>query len=70
MLSQAPESLEVLLTDSGHLNELLDNAEATLRQVAMQQRCAGILVTRHNPARYTLTLTESVPYGETHERTL
>ncbi len=31
---------------------------------------AGILVTRHDPSRYSLVLSETVPFGETWERTL
>jgi hypothetical protein len=57
--------LEVLVNDPGRLNELLDHAEAALRR--KPQRLAGILVTRHEPGRYTLALNESVPFGETRE---
>jgi hypothetical protein len=49
---------------------LLDHAEAKLRRIAMVERCAGILVTRHDPSRYSLVLSETVPFGETWERTL
>lgn len=70
MRSQATEHLEVLVTEPGQLYELLNDAEAILRQVAMAQRAAGILVTRHDPARYTLTLSDTVPFGETWEKTL
>ncbi|MCZ9885044.1 hypothetical protein [Arthrobacter sp. B2a2-09] len=68
MRSQTAEHLEVLVTDSGRLYELLDNAEAVLRQTP--QRLAGILVTRHDPGRYTLTLSDTVPFGETREQIL
>lgn len=70
MRSQATERLEVLVTEPGQLHEALDNAEAELRQVAMAQRCAGILATRHKPGRYTLELSDTVPFGETWEQTL
>jgi hypothetical protein len=59
------EPLEVLVNDPSRLNELLDNAEAALRQ--KPQKLAGILVTRHEPGRYTVALNESVPFGETRE---
>lgn len=64
------ERMEVLVTDPGQLHELLNDAEAELRQAAMTQRCAGILATRHNPGRYTFELSDTVPFGETWEQTL
>ena len=70
MLTQTAEHLEVLITDPRRLYELLDTAEAELRRVAMPERFAGILVTRHDPRRYTLTLSDTVPFGETHEQIL
>ena len=65
MHSQAAEYVEVLVNDPVRLYELLDDAEAVLRQ--KPQRFAGILVTRHAPDRYTLTLSDAVPFGETRE---
>jgi hypothetical protein len=70
MHSQAAEHVEVLVTDPERLYDLLDNAEAELRQVASPECCAGIMVTRHNPGRYTLILSEKVPFGETREQML
>jgi hypothetical protein len=61
---------EVIVTAPGLLHEMLAAAEATLRQAAMGQGKAGILVTRHDPHRYTLALDEAVPFGETRERSL
>ncbi len=66
MFNQSTENLEVFVTDPGQLGELLDEAEALLRQ--RPQWVAGILVTRHDPGRYTLALSDSVPFGETHEQ--
>ncbi|MDQ6739833.1 MAG: hypothetical protein M3021_05580 [Actinomycetota bacterium] len=70
MRSQTLERLEVHVTTAGERYELLDDAEATLRQVAMAHRCAGIMVTRHDPSWYELTLSDTVPFGETWEQTL
>ena len=70
MRSQATEHLEVHVTDPGRLYDLLNDAEAVLRQVAIPQRFAGILVTRHDPFRYTLALSDTVPFGETREQIL
>jgi hypothetical protein len=67
MLSYATD-VEVLVREPSRLYELLDDAEASLRQ--KPQQFAGILVTRHEPGRYTLTLSESVPFGETREQIL
>jgi hypothetical protein len=68
MRTQTAKHLEVLVTDPGRLHELLDDAEAALRQ--MPQQFAGILVTRHDPRRYTLSLSATVPFGETREQIL
>jgi hypothetical protein len=68
--SQATEILEVIVTEPGQRQELLNNAETELQQIAMVQRCAGILATRHTPGRYTFELSTTVPYGETWEQTL
>ncbi|MBT8163722.1 MULTISPECIES: hypothetical protein [Arthrobacter] len=70
MRSQVTEQLEVRVTEPSRLYELLDGAEAMLRQVAMPERYAGILVTRHEPGRYTLALSNTVPFGETREQIL
>jgi hypothetical protein len=70
MSSQATEHLEVLVTEPGQLHKALDDAEAKLRQVAISLRSAGILVTRHDPGRYTLALSDTVPFGETWEQSL
>lgn len=70
MPQQIDEHLEVRVTDPSRLHELLDHAEAELRQVALSVGCAGILVTRHNPRRYTIALSDAVPFGETREQIL
>jgi hypothetical protein len=68
MSSHAAEYVEVLVNDPVRLYELLDDAEALLRRAP--QQFAGILVTRHDPGRYTLTLSDTVPFGETRELAL
>lgn len=69
MSSQIIESLEVLIDRPEELYELLNKAEALLRQTAMARGSAGIRVTRHHPARYTFELSDTVPFGETWEQT-
>lgn len=70
MRSQATEHIEVLVTEPGQLDDLLDKAEAALRQTARCDASAGIVVTRHDHNRYTLTLSDTVPFGETREQAL
>jgi len=68
MRSRATRNLEVVVTDPSRLDKLLDDAEAALRQLASPHCYSGILVTRHTPSRYTLAVSDTAPYGETHEQ--
>lgn len=70
MHTQTTEPLEILVTEPDRRDEMLNEAEAALRRVAMTQRAGGILVTRHNPGRYTLELSDEVPFGQTREISL
>jgi hypothetical protein len=70
MHNQATAHREIVITASGQVDELLAEAEAALRHTAMARPVAGILATRHDPHRYTLTLDERVPFGETQEQSL
>lgn len=67
MENPTPDRHDVIVADPGELDSLLAKAEASLRLAAMARGTAGILVTRHDLRRYTLTLDEAVPYGETRE---
>jgi len=69
MSSQTTEPLEVVVDRPEELYELLNEAEALLRQAAMAHGSAGIRVIRHDPARYTFELSDTVPFGETWEQT-
>ena len=70
MHTQATQNVEVVVSEPSRLYELLDDAEAALRQIATPHCYSGILVTRHTPSRYTLALSDTVPYGETREQIL
>jgi hypothetical protein len=70
MQNQAFEPCEVIVAAPELLHQLLAEAEAELRVAALDQRTAGILVTRHEHHRYTLALDEAVPFGETREQSL
>ena len=71
MRNQTTTDLEILITAAttpDQLDEILASAEATIREIP--QRGVGILVTRHDYFRYTLALSETVPFGETREQIL
>ena len=50
--------------------ERLDAAEKFARAQALKEGSHGILVTRHGPTSFTVTLSADVPYGITRERDL
>lgn len=60
-----PINLEFSTVDEVHAG--LDDAVATLIEYAAKDAACGILVTRLHPGRYTVSLDESVPFGETYE---
>jgi hypothetical protein len=64
----ASTRVEVLVGGADQLHALLSDAEAALLPIAVRAGTAGVLVTRHSPHRYTVALCESVPFGETRER--
>jgi hypothetical protein len=70
MRINATKRLEVIVTEPGRLYEQLNSAEAALQQAAVSHRQSGILVTRHHPGHYTLTLSNKVPFGELREQIL
>lgn len=45
------------------LNEAIDTAMST----AARERSGGVLVTRHSPTHFTVTITAQVPYGWVRE---
>jgi hypothetical protein len=59
--------IEVLVGSQEQLHDLISDAEAALLPAATKERSAGILVTRHSPGRYTVALSDTVPFGETRE---
>jgi hypothetical protein len=50
--------------------ERLDAAEKLAQVQALREGSHGILVTRHGPNSFTVTLSADVPYGITQERDL
>ncbi|BCW66752.1 hypothetical protein NicSoilB4_15150 [Arthrobacter sp. NicSoilB4] len=50
--------------------ERLEAAERSAQERALREGNHGILVTRHGPTSFTVTLSADVPYGITQERDL
>lgn len=50
------------------LDDYLNSAVDQARQYASTTALCGVLVTRHAHDTYTVSVSESVPFGETHER--
>ena len=61
-------STTVTVTARVTLDQQLDLAVASALPKALTSKRHGILVTRHSPKRFTVALSESVPFGETRER--
>lgn len=59
--------LTVTATDRDTRDRELNAAVTAMREQAMIDGQRGILVTRHSPETYTIELSESVPFGFTHE---
>jgi hypothetical protein len=60
----------VTADDPQLIAERLDAAEKVAQQRALREGNHGILVTRHGPTSFTVTLSADVPYGFTQERDL
>lgn len=68
LLEYSEEWREVSTADPNLVEQLLNEAESSLIEVALNRRPAGILVTRHHSGQYVLELSEEVPFGESRER--
>jgi hypothetical protein len=62
--------LMVSATDRASMERRLDEAHAEAVKQAVDTGNYGILVTRHSPKRFTVALSDSVPFGLTVERQL
>lgn len=68
MTSDASETTyTITVTDRDSRDRQINEAEALLRERAMQEQRGGILVTRRGAATFTLSLSEDVPFGFTRE---
>ncbi|QHK18978.1 hypothetical protein [Pseudarthrobacter psychrotolerans] len=64
----APFRLDIVVSESQNRDDQLADAVNQLIPAALEHR-NGILVTRHDTAKYTLEVHPSVPCGTIHEKT-
>lgn len=64
---QTPNAIDVHVSSPQNLEEQLEAAVKELQQAATLTRRCGILVTRNKPGRYTVALSDQVPFGMTRE---
>lgn len=62
-----PHCLTVLATTRSEVDDKLNVSVQQLRALAQDNPGRGILVTRRGPGRFTVELSDQVPYGETRE---
>lgn len=61
-------ALEIRVPNTAAMETELAAAVDTVRQAALTERRCGILITRHGPGKYTVSLSDDVPFGLTRER--
>jgi hypothetical protein len=66
-MSTSTDRIDIEVTNRHHLDEELDAAVHRLQEVALLTGTHGILVTRLGPGRYTVALSDQVPFGMTRE---
>ncbi|MDQ0635955.1 hypothetical protein QFZ40_003864 [Arthrobacter pascens] len=60
-------SITVVVTDRERLDNQLDAAVRAIRERSTGERRRGILVTRYAANEFKVALSDSVPFGMTHE---
>ncbi|UZX04772.1 hypothetical protein F8G81_20870 [Arthrobacter sp. CDRTa11] len=66
-LTEHNPSITVVVTDRESLDSQLNAAVSAIRDRSTGERRRGILVTRHAADEFTVALSDSVPFGMTHE---
>lgn len=61
-------TLEVRVSDTAAMESELSAAIDVLKQAAFAEHLCGILITRHGTGKYTVSLSDDVPFGLTRER--
>lgn len=67
LMTASTECIEIQATGRPALEEQLEEAVGQLQRLALSTMAHGILVTRHRNNHYTAALSDSVPFGMTHE---
>jgi hypothetical protein len=67
MTAQHDLPLTITVTDRTSMEHQLEAAVSVARERAMHERSRGILVTRHAVDRFSVALSDAVPFGITHE---
>lgn len=60
--------LTLTVADRKSMDSQLDDAVSAAKAAALAGKRHGILVTRHSMDRFTVALSESVPFGMTREQ--
>ncbi|WP_427173345.1 hypothetical protein [Arthrobacter sp. 92] len=63
----AVRSFHLTFSSAEEVHRGLENAVKALIEAAVEDGTCGIRVTRHEAGTYTVTLDETVPFGETYE---
>ncbi len=58
---------DLVVRDAADKEAQLASALGVAIQEASRGKVCGVLLTRHHYSRFTVTLSPSVPYGQTHE---
>lgn len=67
-MTELKPTLEVTVSNTAVLETELAAAIDAVRLAALAERRCGILVTRHGAGKYTVSLSDDVPFGLTWER--
>jgi hypothetical protein len=69
MTSAIPDSITLNIRKRSEMDSSLEEAVQALSAEARKLQC-GILVTRTGAQSFTVSLTQEVPYGTTHEHAI
>ena len=67
-MTQLKPTLEVTVSDTAAMETELSAAVDAVQQAALTERRCGILITRNGAGKYTVSLSDDVPFGLTWER--
>lgn len=71
-MTRSESDLTVVVTaeDRAGMDRALARAEQITREAAMRDRRKGVLITRNSGTSFTVSVSDEVPYGFTHERNM